>query len=94
MARLSSIQTVRECFAMGVLQTAVESIRDWSDKWGAHDRVHNPEEYAKTLRILGSLLELQADETAKSVREGEAKHIRESLNAIAEAEGVTLEQAA
>ena len=81
MTRLSCITDLRSCLAMGVVETAIESIRDWSDKWGENMRRHDPEEYAKTLRILGCLLELQANEVAASVREGETKHIRETLEA-------------
>lgn len=81
MTRLSSIQSMRDSSPMAALETAIEAIREWNDRWGEHNRIHEPEEHAKTLRILGGLLEMQANEVAASVREGEAKFIRETLEA-------------
>lgn len=93
MTRLSCIQELRSCTAMDAVEAAIETIRDWSDRWGEHMRRNDPEERAKTLRILGCLIELQANETAASVREGETKHIRETLAAQEEAEAEALSPA-
>ncbi|KQW79748.1 hypothetical protein [Brevundimonas sp. Root1279] len=76
-SRLSCINELRECTAMSAVDTAIEEIREWVDRWGPHMKVNDPEEYAKTQRILGTLIELQANEVQISVREGEVKHIRE-----------------
>lgn len=80
MSRLSCITELRTCHAMSALDEAIESIRDDIACYGAVLQTL-PEERAKTLRILGNLLELQADELLLSVREGEAMNIRQTLEA-------------
>lgn len=87
MSRLSCITELRDIVAMGVLDTAIEGIRDWQERWGDHTRRTCPEEFAKTQRILGNLLEMQADELLLSVREGEAMHIRQTLEAANDPDG-------
>lgn len=78
---LQCITELRDCEAMSILGRAVYQLEDWLDRYGDHTRHADPEEYAKTRRILGLLIDLQADEIKRSVREGEVMNIRRAQEA-------------
>ena len=73
MNRLQSICALRGSEGVTAVDGAIETIRDWVEKWGFN---MEPEELTLTKEVLGNLLELQANLIPRAVRLGETMSIR------------------
>jgi hypothetical protein len=83
-SRLSSIQEMRDCPALVAVADAIEAIRSHVSTWGEHMKRSDPEEFAKTERILGCLIDLHTVEIGKATREGETMNLRRAAEARAQ----------
>ena len=73
MNRLKSIQHLRDSHAHSAVDSAVESISEWVERWGP---TMEPEERDHTAMILERLLDLQANAVRSATRRGEVMNLR------------------
>lgn len=68
MTRLQSIVALRDSHALSATEAAIDSIRDWLDRWG---ETMEPEERVLTRAILGGLIEVQVGAVQQTTSLGE-----------------------
>lgn len=73
MTRLSAILALRDSHALSATERAIESIRDWVDRYGP---TMDPEERELTQSILGGLIDIQVNAVQRTVRLGEVMSLR------------------
>lgn len=73
MNRLAAITALRDSHAHTAVDSAIESIADWTDRWGP---TMEPEEREHTQMILERLLDLQAQAVRSATRRGEVMSLR------------------